>query len=88
MISAGEASPNAMVNIHHASDTIESITVKLILLYPETEIAEEETKDFVMTIVEQATVPEVMSSFSASMEIQVISAIKEIEPVENVFARM
>lgn len=57
VITAREPSPDTVVSIHHAGDTIEAEAVELIFLHPETEVAQQETQDFMTTVVEKTAVP-------------------------------
>lgn len=72
MVTAREACPNAMMGIHHARHAVEAEAVKLILLYPKPEIAEQETENLVVAVVEEAAIPELVASFAALVEILVV----------------
>jgi phosphoenolpyruvate carboxylase len=77
-----------MMNVEHAGYSVESESVELVLLHPEAKIAEEESHDFVMAIVEQSAVPLVMISLPTSMEVLVICAIELVETIENILRGM
>ena len=86
MVSSRKAGPDTMVVVHHARDTVKAEAVKLVLLHPEAEVAEQESKDLMMAVVEQTAVPQFMPTASAFMEVEVVRAIEVVEPVENVLA--
>lgn len=48
---------DAVVVVQHTRDTVKSETVELVLLHPEPQVAEEETQNFMVTIVEQPAIP-------------------------------
>jgi hypothetical protein len=50
------------MSVQHARDTVEAETVELVLLHPESQIAEEEAQDFVAAVVEQPAVPQLVPS--------------------------
>lgn len=56
VVASREASPDAVVNVHHACDSVKSEPVELIFLHPEPEVRKQESEDFVMTVVEEAAV--------------------------------
>lgn len=88
VVSSGEASANAMVHVHHTRHTIEPETVEFIFLHIKSQIAEEEAQNLVASIVEESAVPELMSSFAAFVEVQMISSVKQVQTIEHVLARM
>lgn len=55
VVAAGEACADTVMNVHHTRDAVKSVTVELILLHPEAEVREQESKDFVVTIIKEAT---------------------------------
>ena len=42
VITAREPSPDTVVNIHHAGDTVKAEAVELVLLHPPPEVAQQE----------------------------------------------
>jgi len=72
--------------VHHAGNPIEAEAVKLELLHPVTEIAEEETENFVVPIVEQPAIPKVMTTLASFVEIEVVRAIEFVEAVKHILA--
>lgn len=72
------------MQVQHACHAIEPEAVNLVLVHPESEVAEEKAHDFVMAVVEQPTVPLLVASPATRVEVLVISPIELIQPVENV----
>lgn len=70
--------------IEHASDTIKSETIKVILVHPETQVAEQEAHNLVVAVVEQSAVPLVMATFASTMEVLVIGSVKLVQAVQNI----
>src|SRR5271154_860194 len=56
VIPSGEARADSMVGIHHAGDTVKPEPVELILIHPESKVGHQETKNFMIPIIEQTTV--------------------------------
>lgn len=77
-----------MVSVEHARHTVEPEAVKVVLVHPESEVAQQEAHDFMMTIVEQSAVPELMSSLWALVEVLMVSSIKLIQTIEHVLGSM
>ena len=73
-----------MMQIKHACDAIKAEAIKVILVHPESEVAQQEPKNLMMSVVEQSAIPELMSSFGALVEVLMIGAVKLIEPIKNV----
>ena len=88
VVPAREACPNAVVDIHHARHSVKAEAVKAILLHVETEVGQEEAQDFVVAVIEEPAVPELMTSLAAFVEVKVIGAVEEVQTVENVLARV
>src|ERR1700712_1821945 len=63
---------NTMMGVHHAGDTIETESVKVVLVHPEAKITEKEAENLVMSIVEQPAVPKLVLSFGTRMEVLVV----------------
>lgn len=72
--------------VHHRSDAVKAETVKLILFHVEAEVAKQETKDFVVIIIEQSAIPQLMATFGAAVEVLVVGAIELIEAVVHILA--
>lgn len=77
-----------MVGVEHTGDTVETESIKLVLLHPETKIAQEEPEHFMVSIVEQTTIPLVVTALTTLMEVQVISAIELIDTIRNILRSM
>lgn len=77
-----------MVDVEHTGDAVEPESIKLVLLHPETKIAQEEPEHFMASIVEQTTVPLVMATLTTLMEVKVISTIKLIDTIRNILRSM
>ena len=88
MVPSREACTNTVMVVHHARDAIKAEAVELVFLHPESQVAEQEPKNFVVAVVEQTTVPQLVSSSAAFMEVEVVRSIKVVQPVQHVFARM
>lgn len=73
-----------MVSVQHAGDTVETETVELVLLHPETQITEEEAQDLVMSVIEQSAVPKLVTSLCALVEVEVIAAVEHVQAIEDV----
>lgn len=86
VVVAREPKANAVVDIHHGGDTIESEAVKLVFLHVEPQVAEQEAHGLVASIVEQSRVPELMAAFGALVEVLVVAPIKVVESIEDVLA--
>lgn len=85
VVTARETGSDTVMSVHHASDTVEPEAVELILLHPEPKVAEQETHNLVVAVVEETRVPELMGAHSSIMEIVVGRAIKLVQTVKNVF---
>ena len=86
MVTSRKAGADAMMVVHHACDAVKTETVKVILLHPEAEVAHEETEDLVVPVIEEAAIPELVSSAGTFMEVEMVSAVEVVEAIENVFA--
>lgn len=88
MVATGEASVDAMVLVHHTCDTIEPEAIELEFVQPEAKVAEQESEDLVVGIVEETTVPKVMTALATLMEVEVISAVELVQTIQDVLAGM
>jgi len=88
MVAARKTGPDAVVEVHHTCDTIESEAIELVFIHPKPEVGEQESKNLVMAVVEEATVPELMTAPGPLVEVAVIGAIKHVQSIENVLACM
>lgn len=88
MVSTREACADAVMEVHHTGHTVEAEAVELERLDPPSEVAQQETEDLMVAVVEQATVPEFMTSFASLVKILVIGAVKLVNTVQHVLASM
>ena len=88
MVSTGEASTNTVVLVHHTGHAVKSEAVEMVHFHPEAEVAEQETHDFVVPIIKQTTVPEVVLSLASRVEVQVVGTVKAIQAIQHVLASM
>ena len=58
-----------MIDIHHTRNSVKPETVKLVLFHVEAQVAHQETKDFMVAVVEQPAVPQFMTALTTFMEI-------------------
>lgn len=72
-----------MMLVHHTGNPIEPEPVKHVFVHVEPEIREEEPHDFVVAIVEESTVPELVSSSRAFVEVAVVGPVKVVEAAED-----
>jgi hypothetical protein len=79
----GEPDTHTMMLVHHTGHTVESEPVKHVLVHVKPQVGQEEPKDFVVSVVEQSTVPELVSASSAFVEVAVIRAVKVVEAIEG-----
>lgn len=79
---------NAMVDIEHARDAVETESVKLVLVHPKAQVAQQESHNFMVPVVEQSAVPQFMPAFTTTVEILVVSAVKLVQAIEDVLRRM
>lgn len=86
VVSTGKSRSNTMVGVHHTSNSIESVSIKLILLRPEPQVAQQEPQYFVGAVIEQPTIPKLVTTLAAFMEVEVISPVKFIQAVQDIFA--
>ena len=77
-----------MVRVEHAGNTIETVSIEPVLFHPEAEVTQQETQDLVVTVVEQTAVPQLVTALGTLMEVEVISAIKLVDPIDNILGRM
>lgn len=79
---------NTVVHVKHTSDTVETETIKLILVHPEAQVTQEEPQHFMMPIVEQTTIPKLMATLSTLVEIEMIGSIEHVQAIEHVLRCM
>lgn len=74
--------------VEHACDAIEAEAVKLILVHPEPQVAEQEPHHLVVTIIKESAVPQIVATSAAFVEILVIRSIEVIQAIEDVLGSM
>lgn len=74
--------------IHHTRYTVESEPVELVFFYPEAKVAKKESQDFMVSVIEEATIPKFVAPFSAFMEIKMVRPVKFVDSIEDVFTRV
>jgi hypothetical protein len=77
-----------MVDVEHTGNSVKPESIKLVLLHPETKVAQEEPQHFMVSIVEQTTIPLVVSTLTTLVEVKVISAIELIDTIRNILRSM
>ena len=88
MVSSRKSRSDTMMDVHHTGDPIKPEPVELILFNPEPQVTEQEPHHFVVSVVEEATVPKFMTSLSSLVEIEVIGAVKFVQPIEDILTGM
>lgn len=72
------------MDVEHTGNTIETETIELVLIHPESKVAQQKSKNLMVSIVEQPAVPLVMTTLATTMEVLVISTIKLVETIQDV----
>lgn len=88
MVSAREASPDTVMKVHHARHAIKPESVEMILLNPESQVTEQESKDLMRAIIEETAIPKLVTPPGTFVEVAMIGAIEEVEPIEDVLTRV
>lgn len=76
------------MQVQHTCHAIKSETIKLVLIHPESQVAEQESHDFMMAVVEEPAVPLIMASPTTCMEILMVRPIKLIQSIEDILGSM
>ena len=76
------------MGVQHAGDSIEAETVKLVLVHPEAQVAQEKAEDLVTAVVEESAVPELVSALYALVKVLVIAAVELVQTVKHVLGRV
>ena len=74
----------AVVVVHHASDTIKAEAVELVLVQPPPAVRKQKPQDLPVPIVEQPAVPHPVVAFGARVEVLAVRTVKEVDPVVRV----
>lgn len=86
VVVAREAESNTVVSVHHARHSVESETIKSVLLNEEPKVAQQEPHHLIAAIVEQTRIPQLMATLGALMEVLVVASVKLVETIKNVLA--
>lgn len=73
-----------MVFIEHGSYSIKSVSVCVIFLNPKPYIWQQESKYFILLIIEYPTIPKRMITFLSTMEVLIISSIPQIYAFQHI----
>lgn len=79
---------DAVMGIEDAGDAVEAETVKLEFLHEVAEVGQEEAQDLVVAVIKQARVPELVAALAALVEVEVVAAVKHVDAVQHVLARV
>jgi len=88
-----------VVSIHHARDPVKSEAIKHEYIHVISQVGQEESQDFVASVVEQSGVPEFMPTACSLVEVLMVRAIKLIDtfisveklshlPIQDILAGM
>ncbi|KAI6773501.1 hypothetical protein HG531_000350 [Fusarium graminearum] len=88
MVATRKASSHAVMNVKHTGHTIESETVELVLVHPESQVAQQKPHHLMMSVVEQAAVPLVMSTLATTMEVLVVGTVELVDTIKDVLGRV
>ena len=69
-----------MVRVHHTGDSVETEAIKHVDIHVKSEVGEQESEDFVMAVIEEPRVPELMTSSCTFVEILMIGTVKHVDP--------
>ena len=72
--------------VEHACDTVKAEAIELVFFHPEAEIGEQEPEDFVVAVVEDTAVPQLVSASRTFVKVEMVAVVKHLEPVEYVLA--
>lgn len=81
MIPAREACADTVMEVHHTRHSIKAEAIKLVFLHPEPQIAHEKAQNFMLPIVEETAIPEVMSSLATIVEVLVVSSVEMVDSI-------
>jgi len=75
---------NTVVSIEHARNSVKSESIKVEIVHPVTQIAQQKSQNLVATIVEQSAIPQLMGSLWSRMEIAGVGAIEFIQAIQHI----
>lgn len=84
VVTAAEASADAVVVVKHGGHTIKAETVEAVFLHPEAKVGEQESQNFVVTVVKQSAVPELVATLGALVEVEVVGVVEHVQPVKDI----
>ena len=65
--------------VHHAGDAVKSEAIEHVHVHVKPKIGQKETKDLVMTIIEETGIPKLMSAFYSFVKVKVVRAIEDVD---------
>ena len=77
-----------MMLVHHTSHPVKTEAVELVHIHPVAKIAHQETQYFMVSVIEETTVPKLVSTSGSFVEVMVVAPIKMIQAIKDVFAGM
>ena len=78
----------AVVEIEHGSHAVEAEAIEAELLQPIAHIGEQELQRFLLAVVEEFGIPELVVAALAAVQVLKIGAIEEVDALANVFHRV
>jgi len=81
MIASRETSSNSVMLVHHAGNAIKAETVEHVYVHVVSKVREQKPKHFMVTVIEQPGIPELVSSSDTLVKVEVIGTIKLVDPV-------
>lgn len=84
VVTSRETRSNTVVSVEHAGNTVETETVKVVLLHPEAEVTQQESQNLVVAVVEESAVPELVSALCALVEVEVVTAVEHVQAVKHI----
>lgn len=73
-----------MVLVEHAGNAIKAEAIKVILVHPESEIAQQESHHLVMAVVEESAIPKIVGTLASTVEVLVVGSIKFIKSIKYI----
>jgi hypothetical protein len=73
-----------MMLVHHTGHTIKPKPVKHVLVHVKPQVGQEEPQNLVVAIVEQSTVPKLVSTPGSFVEVTVIGSVKVVQSILRV----
>ena len=86
VVAARKAGADAVMRVEHAGHAVEAEAVEVVLFHPKAQIREQEAQDLVVAVVEDPTVPELVATARAAVEVQRVAVVEHVEAVEHVLA--